>query len=70
MLDLIPLAVVLVVGTQLIYAFVALKKVYPQPNIATVLKMVVLFASIVPMFYVSLHVATFIALVQMGLGGA
>jgi hypothetical protein len=33
MLDLIPLAVVLVVGTQLIYAFVALKKVYPQANI-------------------------------------
>jgi hypothetical protein len=66
MLDLIPLAVVLVVGTQLIYAFVALKKVYPQANIATALKMMILFASIVPMFYVSLHVATFIALMQMG----
>jgi hypothetical protein len=69
LLDLIPLTVVLVIGTQLIYAFVALKKVYPQANIATVLKMVVLFASIVPMIYVSLHVATFIALAQMGLGG-
>jgi hypothetical protein len=68
-LDLIPLTVVLVVGTQLIYAFVALKNVYPQNNIATALKMVVLFASIVPMFYVSLHVATFIALAQMGLRG-
>jgi hypothetical protein len=69
MLDLIPLTVVLIVGTQLIYAFVALKKVYPQANIATALKMVVLFSSIVPMFYVSLHVATFIALAQMGLDG-
>jgi hypothetical protein len=69
MLDLIPLAAVLVVGTQLIYAFVALKKVYPQSNVATAIKMVVLFASIVPMFYVSLHVATFIALTQMGLSG-
>jgi hypothetical protein len=69
MLDLIPIAVVLVVGTQFIYAFVALKKVYPQANIATALKTVVLFASVIPMFYVSLHVATFIALAQMGLGG-
>jgi hypothetical protein len=67
MLDLIPLALVLIVGTQLIYAFVALKKVYPQANIATALKMVLLFASIVPMFYVSLYLATFIAFVQMGL---
>lgn len=69
MLDLIPLAVVLVVGTQLIYAFVALKKVYPQANITTAVKMTVLFASIIPMFYVSVHLATFIALAQMGLGG-
>jgi hypothetical protein len=69
MLDLIPLAVVLVVGTQLIYAFVALKKVYPQTNMATFLKMVVLFASVIPMFYVSLHLAAFIALAQMGFGG-
>jgi hypothetical protein len=69
MLDLIPLAVVLVVDTHLIYAFVALKKVYPQANIATALKMGVLFASIVPRFYGSLHVATFIALAQMGLSG-
>jgi hypothetical protein len=69
MLDLIPLAVVLVVGTQFIYAFVALKKVYPQANITTALKTVVLFASVIPMFYVSLHVATFIAFLQMGFGG-
>jgi hypothetical protein len=67
MLDLIPLTVVLVVGTQLIYAFVALKNVYPQANIATAFKMVVLFASIVPMFYASLYLATFIAFAQMGL---
>lgn len=68
MLDLIPLAVVLVVGTQLVYAFVALKKVYPQANVTTALKMAVLFASIIPMFYVSVYLATFIALAQMGLG--
>jgi hypothetical protein len=69
MLDLTPLAVVLIVGTQLIYAFVALKNVYPQANITTALKMAVLFASIIPMFYVSVHLATFIALAQMGLSG-
>jgi hypothetical protein len=67
MLDLIPLAVTMIIVTQLLYSFIALKKVYPQNNVATALKLFTMLICVVSMFYVSLHICVFVAFNQMEL---
>ena len=65
MLDLIPITVVLVIGSQLIYTFLAMKRVYPQNNLITAIKLFALLAGVVAMFYISLHLCVYLALEQI-----
>ena len=66
MLGLDKLVVVFVLVTQVIYSFVAMRKVYGESFPATLMKMAMLFVSIVAMFYVSLYVCVYIAFWQIG----
>ena len=65
MLDQIAIAIVFVVGTQLLYTFLALKNVYAQGNLITTVKFITLMVSVMAMFYMAFHICVFIALKQI-----
>jgi len=65
MLDYVTLTIVLVIVSQIVYVFLALKKVYPQRTAITLLKLAGLFFSLVATFYMALHVCVFAALKQI-----
>jgi hypothetical protein len=64
-LDLPVLSFVLVIATQLVYVFLAIKEVYPQAAHVIVVKIAVLLISLLAMFYAALHVCVIVGLEQI-----
>jgi len=64
MLDLVPLTLFLVVSSQLCYTFLALRTVYPERPLRTLLKFLAMLVAVIVFFYIALHISVFLALRQ------
>ena len=64
-MDLIPLTIVLVIGTQMLYTIAAMQNVYKQGILISTGKFFLVLVTVGALFYLALHVSVFAALEQV-----